>query len=331
MKRHLPRGRSMAPGPTDATAVDPMPVPRVRSAASDPGLIADLWRYFAYQLAQSARRLRGSWLWLLLAVAVLHVALLLGLRALMMAPPSPEPSLQTPLELVFIELPPITPPTPPPPPPRRMRAPRMRSTVLQVVELPARAAVTAPASPQSRLQLYGQDGALRLPDTLLDEIDAKFGAERTFDFQVPNLAQAGTFFDRPPPLTFESTRFEQYWKPDQDVVSELLAAAADKLTREIRIPFPGNPNAQVVCVVSVLALGGACGIDINGWNDRVVLNDPNTLNADEARACGALWRKFTAATTQREMLAARDRYDTLCRKPPAVEAAAAAPTAPLQP
>jgi hypothetical protein len=126
---------------------------------------------------------------------------------------------------------------------------------------------------------------------------------------------------------YEPTRFDQYWEPQEDLLSEILRKAVEKTSREIRIPIPGAPNKRLVCRVSLLAAGGACGVERNGGNTVLSLDDPKTLSPVEAAACEAWWNRIVGAATQDEWRATRALYDAECRKPLAKVAPQAEPVA----
>jgi hypothetical protein len=187
-------------------------------------------------------------------------------------------------------------------------------------QAPPPTASTAPRAdaPTTALSLYATDGRLQLPDGLLREIDRTSGDARQFDFQLPDLEAAGTFLDRPPALTYEATRFDRYWKPNDDLLHAVLRKAMEATTKEVRIKIPGDSRHSIVCTVSLLAAGGSCGIQLNG-KEIDFGDDPDTLTADEAAACSAWWDKIVAARTQDEWRQTRRLYEAQCRKPLLVE------------
>ena len=198
---------------------------------------------------------------------------------------------------------------------RTHRAMSVPHAALQWV-IPAKAAPTPVVpEPEARKSLYGPDGRLRLPDGLMDQLDHQFGDKRSFDFQQPKLDDAATLFYRPQALSYEPTRFEKYWKPDQDLLTDLLTRAVEKTTKEIRIPIPGDPKSHLVCKISLLAMGGGCGIETNGSDYTGPKDDPNTLSPEEARQCQAWWDKIISTKTQDEWRATRKIYELECRKP----------------
>ncbi len=182
------------------------------------------------------------------------------------------------------------------------------TTALQVVELPS--------APET-LQLYRADGSIELPDEVKDQLEGVLDPGRAFSFQYPGLVEGGTFMDRQPALVYEETRFEQYWKPQQDVLTEFLERAVEATTQTIEIPVPGDPGAKIVCKVAILAAGGACGVVRNNDGYVVDPDDPNTLDPEEEKQCAAWWDQIVSATGQEAWRRTRDLYERSCRKPPA--------------
>ena len=168
------------------------------------------------------------------------------------------------------------------------------------------------------LTLYDDTGRIRLPVDFIEKMDEANDPHKRFDFQNPDLELAGTFLKRPPAIDFNPTQFEDAWKPDQDILTELLEKAVEKTMKEIKIPVPGNPGLKLVCQVSVLALGGGCGFVPNGGYGRVISDDeddPNTLSPDEDKECQAWWEKINSTTSQREWLKTKELYELSCKKP----------------
>ncbi len=87
--------------------------------------------------------------------------------------------------------------------------------------------------------LYDGDGSLRLPDewTEVSGID---------------VDSAGTWLKRPG-LEYRGTRFDKYWIPQGNLLEEWVRRGIKKVS----IPIPGS-SRRLQCVVSLLALGGAC-------------------------------------------------------------------------
>lgn len=176
-------------------------------------------------------------------------------------------------------------------------------------------ALPPPPAGKSKLELYAADGRLKVPDDMLDQIDRKYGDKRVFSYQVPRMDDAKKAFYRNPAITYEKTRFDEYWKPDQDLLTSLLAEMVEKTTKQIKIPVPGRPDSKMVCTISLLALGGGCGLLTNGSDYVGPLDDPDTLNPEEDRQCKAWWDQIVGARTQDAWRKTRKLYEDQCRKP----------------
>jgi hypothetical protein len=194
-------------------------------------------------------------------------------------------------------------------PPMRIVAPRAPAPRIQAK--PSRAAPPT----DTPLRLYRPDGALRLPDGLMGELDRKADAPQ-FDFQYPGVAEGAKAFARPPALVYEATRFDAHWEPaNEDVVTEVLRKAVEKSTAEVRIPIPGAPGKRFVCRIAILAASGSCGVESNGDPWFPGYDDPATLDPEEAAACQQWWDKIVGATSQAQWRATRKLYESECRKP----------------
>lgn len=215
---------------------------------------------------------------------------------------------------------------PPPPSPRRPPAPARSerapaATVVAPPSRPARAPRSAPPDPvasESRpplARLFRADGSIKLPEAVTADLERVTAPERAYSFQVPGLAQARSFAQRAAPLEYVPTRFDQHWQGDQDALTEWLEKAVEKTTATVTIPIPRSPGSKIVCKVSLLAAGGACGILRNDAGYLVVLNDPKTLNAEENANCQAWWNEVVGAKTYEQWRAMHDRYEAACRQP----------------
>jgi len=169
--------------------------------------------------------------------------------------------------------------------------------------------------PSKKLELFNPDGSMKLPDNMLDEIDKKYGDKRTFSWQIPHYEDADKYFKRNPALVYEETRFDQYWTPEGDILTSFLQKAVDATTKEVKMKVPGTNGSYVVCKISILAAGGACGVLTNGADWNGPQDDPNTLNAEEQRQCAAWWQKIVNAKTQDAWHATKKLYEKECRKP----------------
>lgn len=68
------------------------------------------------------------------------------------------------------------------------------------------------------------------------------------------IEQAGTWLKRPP-YDYEPTSFDRYWVPSESLLAEWVR----KGIKQVGIPIPGT-GKRINCVVSLLQLGGGCGI-----------------------------------------------------------------------
>jgi hypothetical protein len=263
------------------------------------------------------------------AVAILHLLATLALLALLdrERPPvedaiavdfidaPPPASFELPRETVTIRMPKIK----PKPKPASRPAPRLSTDP----PAPTRVPPTAPEVPMQAiappvnapLRLYNPDGSLRVPADMLDKLDEQFGDKRQFSYQIPHLDDARKYFERNPALVYEETRFDQYWTPDADALTAVLTKMVEATTKQVKMKVPGTSGSYMVCTVSILALGGGCGVLTNGADWNGPQDDPNTLNPEEERQCAAWWRQITQARTQEAWRATRKLYDQACRKP----------------
>ncbi|MBO9717904.1 MAG: hypothetical protein J7507_14130 [Pseudoxanthomonas sp.] len=76
------------------------------------------------------------------------------------------------------------------------------------------------------------------------------------------IDQSGTWLKRAP-YDYEPTSFDRYWVPNES----LLADWVRKGIKSVAIPIPGT-NKKINCVVSLLQLGGGCGITDPNLNEQ---------------------------------------------------------------
>ncbi len=259
-------------------------------------------------------RLRSG---LMALVIVLHV---LGLAWLLpLLDPQPDSDEQA-LQVGFID-PPAPEPEPiidvPMPKPQADKKPTHKRLAPRDLEATISTPRAAPRSSQKpgQIEIYGSDGRLKLPPDLLDQIDRKYGDKRVFSYQIPRMDDGAKLWNRPPPVVYEDTRFAQYWKPDQDILTSVLTEMVEKTTKEVRVKMPGKSNSTVVCRVSLLALGGGCGVLTPGSDYVGPVDDPNTLSPEEDRQCQAWWEQIIGARTQDIWRQTRKLYEQTCRKP----------------
>ena len=176
-------------------------------------------------------------------------------------------------------------------------------------------AVEPPPPADRPLRLYDADGSIALPDDVIDRLAAVDGDHRVFDYQRPGLLESGRFMDRAPVLAYEGTRFDQYWIPEQPALIEILEKAVKATTGTVEIPIPGTRGGKLVCSVSLLALGGGCGVTNNNRGYVVQADDPTTLSPEEDAQCRAWWDQIVDADDQATWRQTRDLYEASCRKP----------------
>lgn len=181
---------------------------------------------------------------------------------------------------------------------------------MQAVELPP-----SGGPPGAPLKLFNADGSLDLPDDVVAKMSESTSGNREFGYQMPGLEEAGRFMKRQPVLVYEPTKFDQYWIPEKDILTSLLEKAVEASTGTVEIPVPGSPGSKLVCTVSVLAMGGGCGIVNNNDGYVKVLNDPKTLNPEEEKQCAAWWDRIVGASTQAVWRETRALYEFNCLKP----------------
>jgi len=176
-------------------------------ALPDTGVASTPWRPRSLSVAPKRRLLRGNSL-LLAAVVAGHIGALF-LLARGMAPDPAEFEDDEVMEVRFVERPPETPLEPetvlilPPtvnektteqsvvPPPREQPRRAHPPQALQAVE---------PAPRKQALALYDANGRVKLPEGLMDDLEAKVGDKRVFEYLGPGQATGRKGFHRVPPL-----------------------------------------------------------------------------------------------------------------------------------
>ena len=165
------------------------------------------------------------------------------------------------------------------------------------------------------LRLYEPDGSIALPDDVVERLADVDADSRAFEFRMPGVVESGRFLDRPPALAYQSTRFDQYWIPEKDALTRILEKAVEATTGTVEIPIPGTRGGYLVCSVSILALGGGCGVRNNSDGYVVRGDDPATLSPEEDAQCRAWWDQIVGARDQDAWRHTRALYDSSCRKP----------------
>lgn len=111
------------------------------------------------------------------------------------------------------------------------------------------------ADGRDRPGLYNADGSLRVPG-VAGGSEPPRGAPggQNDQWTREQLAEAGTWLQRPP-YDYEPTSFDKYWVPSESLLAEWVR----RNVREMEIPIPGT-NMKLKCTISVLQLGGGCGL-----------------------------------------------------------------------
>lgn len=113
--------------------------------------------------------------------------------------------------------------------------------------------------------LFDGDGRVRLPgegsgNETAQQRGAPGGANDSWS--QDKIDRAGTWMERPP-YGYEPTRFDRYWVPNENLLEEWVR----KNIRTTSIPIPGT-SKRIVCVISVLQLGGGCGVVDDNLNEQ---------------------------------------------------------------
>ncbi|KAF1702034.1 hypothetical protein CSC68_07265 [Pseudoxanthomonas suwonensis] len=77
------------------------------------------------------------------------------------------------------------------------------------------------------------------------------------------IEQSGTWLKRPP-YDHQPTSFDRYWVPNESLLAEWVR----KGIKSVAIPIPGTNGKRINCVVSLLQLGGGCGISDPNLNEQ---------------------------------------------------------------
>ncbi|MEO5565420.1 MAG: hypothetical protein ABIR05_01980 [Luteimonas sp.] len=97
--------------------------------------------------------------------------------------------------------------------------------------------------------LFDENGRPRIPPMVVTE-------------NIKDLDRAGTWLKRPP-NNYSPTMFDRYWLPGENLLQEWVRRGV----REVMIPVPGT-SKKIRCVVSILQLGGGCGVTDPDMQDQ---------------------------------------------------------------
>lgn len=116
---------------------------------------------------------------------------------------------------------------------------------------------------------FDRDGRARLPGG--DAPSARRGAPGgdADRWTRDRLDSAGTWLKRPP-YDYDPTSFDKYWVPNESVLEQWVRQGI----KDISIPIPGT-GKRLRCVVSLLQLGGGCGIADPNLNDQPAVARPS--------------------------------------------------------
>lgn len=100
--------------------------------------------------------------------------------------------------------------------------------------------------------VFDSDGSIRLARTPGSAAPGQ--PPGTVTQEIADLDRAGTWLKRKP-TDYEPSAFDRYWLPHETLLAEWVR----KGVKQVAIPIPGT-SKNIVCVVSLLQLGGGCGI-----------------------------------------------------------------------
>ena len=115
--------------------------------------------------------------------------------------------------------------------------------------------------------LFNADGSPRLPPGVRPTPGGG-SPPGTIEQDIANLDRAGTWLRRAP-NDYTPTSFDTYWAPNETLLAEWVR----KNIREVSIPIPGT-SKKLRCVVSLLQLGGGCGITDPNMQDQEAVARP---------------------------------------------------------
>jgi hypothetical protein len=118
-----------------------------------------------------------------------------------------------------------------------------------------------PGAQAGKPGLFDENGRSRLPPG--NRAQAGGGLPPgMIEENIADLDRAGTWLKRPP-IDYTPTRFDKFWVPSETLLQNWVR----RNIREVAIPIPGT-SKKIRCVVSLLQLGGGCGIDDPNMQDQ---------------------------------------------------------------
>ncbi|WP_426683111.1 hypothetical protein ABFU84_11095 [Xanthomonas translucens pv. undulosa] len=120
----------------------------------------------------------------------------------------------------------------------------------------------AGASPRNGM--FNADGSVRVPGGDGQGKAPPRGApgSKTDSWSRDRIANAGQWLKRPP-YDYTPTSFDKYWLPNATLLEEWVRRGI----KSVNIPIPGT-SSSISCVISILQLGGGCGITDPNLNDQ---------------------------------------------------------------
>ena len=116
--------------------------------------------------------------------------------------------------------------------------------------------------------LFDAGGRPRIPGDAVGEAEVRPGAPGSRQAQARDDAAANTFLKRVP-YAYEPTMFDKDWHPRESLLQEWVR----RNIREVELSIPGT-SKKVRCVISVLQLGGGCGLFDSNLNDQPAVARP---------------------------------------------------------
>jgi hypothetical protein len=122
----------------------------------------------------------------------------------------------------------------------------------------------AGAGASQRNGMFNGDGSVRVPGGEGRGKAPPRGApgSETDSWSRDQIANAGQWLKRPP-YDYKPTSFDKYWLPNATLLEEWVRRGI----KTVNIPIPGT-TSSISCVVSILQLGGGCGINDPNLNDQ---------------------------------------------------------------
>ncbi|MCJ0824729.1 hypothetical protein MQC88_01935 [Luteimonas sp. 50] len=124
-----------------------------------------------------------------------------------------------------------------------------------------------PGGQSGKPGLFDENGRPRLPPGNRAEAGGGLPPGMVEE-NIADLDHAGTWLKRPP-INYTPTRFDKFWVPSETLLENWVR----RNIREIAIPIPGS-SKKLRCVVSLLQLGGGCGIEDPNMQDQEAVARP---------------------------------------------------------